>query len=283
MQVLKTIAEVRQWHQEQKKAGRDVGFVATMGYLHEGHLSLARAASAENGAVLMSIFVNPLQFGPQEDFATYPRDLEHDCSLAEGAGVDVVFAPEVEEIYPQYPQLTTVEVHKITEGLCGASRPGHFNGVSTVVCKLFNIVQPDRAYFGQKDYQQVQVLRQMVADLNMPLEIRMIPIKREEDGLALSSRNTYLQGPERVQALALNQALQICRELYAQGERRAAKLIEAMVQRINKEASAHIDYIEIRDSQTLEIVNEITASVVVALAVKIGQTRLLDNVILEEV
>ncbi len=283
MQVLKTIAEVRQWHQEQKRAGREIGFVATMGYLHEGHLSLARAASGENEAVLMSIFVNPLQFGPQEDYATYPRDLEQDCKLAEGAGVDVVFAPEVAEMYPKYPQLTTVEVQGITEGLCGATRPGHFTGVATVVCKFFNIVQPDRAYFGQKDYQQVQVLRQMVADLNMPLEIRMVPIIREKDGLALSSRNTYLQDSERLQALSLNQALQICRELHAAGERKGAKLIEAMEERIKEEKLAHIEYIEIRDSQTLEAVSEITSTVVVALAVKVGKTRLIDNTILEEV
>lgn len=280
MQVLRTIAEVRRWHKEQKRAGREIGFIPTMGYLHEGHLSLARVANSENAAVIMSIFVNPLQFGPQEDYSTYPRDLERDCRLAEGAGVSVVFAPEVAEMYPAYPQLTTVEVQKVTLGLCGASRPGHFTGVATVVSKLFNIVQPDRAYFGQKDYQQVQVLKQMVEDLNMPLEIRMVPIKREQDGLAMSSRNIYLDSEERQQALALSQALLKCQELYAQGEKRTSSLIAAMKQRISQEAKAQIDYIEIRDCRTLEPVSEVSAPAVVALAVKFGKTRLIDNTIL---
>jgi len=280
MQVFKTIAEVRKWHNQQYQEGKEIGFVPTMGYLHDGHLSLAQAACAENGAVLMSIFVNPLQFGPQEDYAAYPRDLDRDCRLAESAGVTAVFAPEVEEMYPIYPQLTTVEVQKVTQGLCGASRPGHFSGVATVVCKLFNIVQPRRAYFGQKDYQQVQVLKQMVGDLNLPLEIRMIPIKREEDGLAMSSRNIYLSSKERKQALALSQALFMCRELYAQGERSASSLAEVIQARIKQEDQAQIDYVEICDAQTLEPVADIINPAVVALAVKIGKTRLIDNLIL---
>ena len=280
MQVLKTIAEVREWNKEQKKAGLEIGFVPTMGYLHEGHLSLARAASLENGAVIMSIFVNPLQFGPQEDYANYPRDFARDCRLAESAGVTAIFAPEVAEMYPIYPQLTTIEVQKVTLGLCGASRPGHFTGVTTVVGKLFNIVQPNRAYFGQKDYQQVQVIKQMVGDLNMPLAIKTVPIKREEDGLALSSRNVYLNPEERLQALALSQGLLECKELFAQGERRSEYLIEAVQQRIRQEAQAQIDYVEICDCRTLEPVREVLAPVVVALAVRIGKTRLIDNTIL---
>jgi len=281
MEVLKTIAEVRQWNKEKKAAGQEIGFVPTMGYLHEGHLSLVEAASRENGAVIMSIFVNPLQFGPQEDYANYPRDFARDCLLAESAGVDAIFAPEVAEMYPKYPQLTTVEVQKVTSRLCGASRPGHFTGVTTVVSKLFNIVQPNRAYFGQKDYQQVQVIKQMAEDLNMPWEIKTVPIKREGDGLALSSRNVYLNPAERKQALALSQALLMCKELYAQGERKSIVLIEAMQQRIRQEAKARIDYVEISDCRTLEPVTELSAPVVVALAVRIGKTRLIDNTILE--
>jgi len=280
MQVFKTIAEVRRWQSQQCGEGKDIGFIPTMGYLHEGHLSLARAACAENGAVLMSIFVNPLQFGPQEDYAAYPRDLERDCRLAESVGVTAVFAPEVEEMYPSHPQLTTVEVQKLTQGLCGSSRPGHFSGVATVVCKLFNIVQPRRAYFGQKDYQQVQVIKRMVEDLNLPVEIRILPIVREADGLAMSSRNVYLSSEERKQALALSQALFMCRELFAQGERSAFTLTELIKVRIKQEDKAQIDYVEIRDAQTLEPVAEINSPAVVALAVKIGRTRLIDNLIL---
>ena len=263
---------------ERRRQGQKIGFVPTMGYLHEGHLSLARAARADNGAVLMSIFVNPLQFGPSEDFATYPKDIARDCALAESAGVDAVFTPTVKEMYPYYPQLTTVEVAVITARLCGASRPGHFVGVTTVVMKLFNIVQPDAAYFGQKDYQQVQVIKRMAADLNMPIQIKTVPIKRETDGLAMSSRNTYLSSDERGQAMCLSQALKLCEDMYEQGERRSARLLEAIKKRIDVEPSAVIDYIEICDRETLTAVEEIVKPVVVAMAVKIGKTRLIDNI-----
>jgi len=275
---LKTIAEVRQWTKERKLQGQRIGFVPTMGYLHEGHLSLAQVAVEENEAVIMSIFVNPLQFGPKEDFATYPKDLERDCALAASAGVDAVFAPEVSEMYPYYPQLTTVQVAGVTEGLCGASRPGHFTGVTTVVMKLFNIVQADTAYFGQKDYQQVRVIRQMTADLNLPVEIKTVPIKREADGLAMSSRNTYLSTDERRQALSLSQALALCEELYDRGERDSARLIEAIRRRIGKEPAAAVDYIEVCDQDTLQPVEYVAKPVVVALAVRIGKTRLIDNI-----
>ncbi|HHZ16537.1 MAG TPA: pantoate--beta-alanine ligase [Clostridia bacterium] len=280
MLILRKIAEVRQWVQEKKKQGLRVGLVPTMGYLHEGHLSLVRAARQENDLVVMSIFVNPLQFGPREDFATYPRDLARDADLAERAGVDMIFAPEGEEMYPYYPQDTTVQVARLAEGLCGVSRPGHFTGVATVVTKLFMIVLPERAYFGQKDYQQFLVIKRMAADLNMPIEVRMVPIKREADGLAMSSRNTYLSAEERRQAVCLVAALRLCKERFEQGENNSERLIKAMTARINREPAAQIDYIKICDADTLEEMSRIDRPVVVALAVYIGKTRLIDNMLL---
>jgi pantoate--beta-alanine ligase len=280
MLILRKIAEVRQWVQEKKKQGLRVGLVPTMGYLHEGHLSLVRAARQENDLVVMSIFVNPLQFGPREDFATYPRDLARDADLAERAGVDMIFAPEGEEMYPYYPQDTTVQVARLAEGLCGVSRPGHFTGVATVVTKLFMIVLPERAYFGQKDYQQFLVIKRMAADLNMPIEVRMVPIKREADGLAMSSRNTYLSAEERRQAVCLVAALRLCKERFEQGENNSERLIKAMAARINREPAAQIDYIKICDADTLEEMSRIDRPVVVALAVYIGKTRLIDNMLL---
>lgn len=280
MLTLTKVSELRYWVNEKRKQGLEIGLVPTMGYLHEGHLSLVRAAKEENQCVVMSIFVNPLQFGPNEDYSSYPRDFERDQALAAQVGVDVIFAPEVGEIYPQYPLLTTVQVGKISEVLCGAWRPGHFTGVATVVMKLFNIVQPDRAYFGQKDYQQVQIIRRMTEDLNIPVIIRTVGIKREEDGLAMSSRNTYLSGEERRQALCLSRALGLCQEMYTAGERSIPHLLKAMREIINKESLAVIDYVEIRDTAYLETVEMIEGPVVVALAVKIGRTRLIDNLVL---
>jgi pantoate--beta-alanine ligase len=280
MIVLTKIQEIRNWVKERRGNGQEIGLVPTMGYLHEGHLSLVAAARQENQGVVMSIFVNPTQFGPQEDYASYPRDLARDCRLAEDAGVDVIFAPGVEEMYPDYPPFTVVDVKEITKGLCGASRPGHFAGVATVVTKLFNIVQPDRAYFGQKDYQQVQVIKRMVKDLNIPVTIKTVPIKREEDGLAMSSRNTYLSPEERKEALCLSQALKLCQELYEKGVTATSELIEAMSARINQEPKAQIDYVAICDAESLVPVGEIKNRVVVALAVKIGRTRLIDNMVI---
>lgn len=280
MKILHAIEEIRNWYKEERLKGKKIGFVPTMGYLHEGHLTLVQTARRDNDRVVMSIFVNPLQFGPSEDYNTYPRDIQRDISLAEQAGVDVIFLPEVNEIYPAYPQLTTVQVREITERLCGASRTGHFTGVTTVVAKLFNIVQPDRAYFGQKDYQQVQVIKQMANDLNMPIEIVSVPIKREIDGLAMSSRNTYLSEKERKEALCLSEALGICKDNYEKGEKKTEKLKGLIVQRINQEPTAVIDYVEISDAETLKPIEVVDQPAVVALAVKIGNTRLIDNMII---
>lgn len=281
MELIKTIDEMRSWIKEQRRAGKSIGLVPTMGYLHAGHFSLVEKAKSQNESIVMSIFVNPMQFGPREDFAIYPRDLVKDCQSAEAAGVDVIFHPDPPEIYPQYPPLTAVEVKGITDELCGKSRPGHFAGVATVVTKLFNIVQPNRAYFGQKDYQQFLVIRQMAADLNLPVNVELVPIKREEDGLAMSSRNTYLSPTERQEALALNHALQICHQMFLQGERKVLTLIDAMKERILQESSAVIDYIEIRHATSLAPLTEIEEGAVVALAVYIGKTRLIDNLLLE--
>lgn len=281
MLIIDRIEEMRHWVLEKKKEGKEIGFVPTMGYLHEGHLSLVKAALKENDLIVMSIFVNPLQFGPKEDYATYPRDIKRDSDLAEKAGANVIFAPEVKEMYPSYPLLTKVEIEKITEGLCGRFRQGHFSGVATVVSKLFNIIQPQRAYFGEKDYQQLKIIQQMVHDLNIPVTIRPVPIMREEDGLAMSSRNIYLSVDERRQALCLHDALELCRNLYQQGERQVKTLTQAMKERILQEPLAAVDYVEIRDAQTLTPLTEINGNAVVALAVKIGKTRLIDNLVLE--
>jgi len=282
MIIIKTVQEMRTWVAFKKSQGQTVGLVPTMGFLHEGHLSLVHKAKAENDAVVMSIFVNPLQFGPKEDFASYPRDLKADALLAEQAGVDAIFHPDATEMYPAYPPLTTVEVAEITDRLCGASRPGHFTGVATVVSKLFHIVQPHRTYFGQKDYQQVQVIRRMVMDLNIPVSIESVPIQREADGLAMSSRNTYLSASERKEALCLSEALEICRKKFAAGEKQTQPLREAMKERIGQAASAVIDYIEICDAASLKPLETIEGPAVAALAVRIGKTRLIDNMVLGE-
>jgi pantoate--beta-alanine ligase len=250
-----------------------------MGYLHAGHLSLVQAARRECDVVVLSIFVNPKQFGPQEDFATYPRDMEGDLRQAREAGVDAVFTPSVEEMYPP-GFFTEVIVHELTAPLCGASRPGHFNGVTTVVAKLFNIVGPDRAYFGQKDYQQITVLRKMATDLCMPLEVITCPTVREPDGLALSSRNAYLKPAERQAALVLSRALHLAEERLAQGERQGARLTATLRDCIAQEPLAHIDYVAVYDPDTLQEVEQLSGTVLVALAVNIGTTRLIDNAVL---
>jgi len=283
MEIVSRAAEVKKLVGQAKHAGKSVGFVPTMGYLHDGHLMLMRTARAEHGLVVASIFVNPLQFGPNEDFAVYPRDLERDAKLAAGAGVDVLFAPTVEEMYPQgfANTLTFVEVKGITDCLCGASRPGHFRGVTTVCTKLFNIVEPDVAYFGQKDAQQVVVVRRMVADLNMNVRIATVPIVREADGLALSSRNVFLNPAERQAALVLNRSLRQASELLAAGEREAATIRRAMGYLIDREPLAVVDYISICDPDSLAELTRIDGPALVALAVKIGKTRLIDNLLWE--
>jgi pantoate--beta-alanine ligase len=250
-----------------------------MGYLHAGHLSLVRAARQDCGVVVMSIFVNPRQFGPQEDFATYPRDLPRDLQLARDAGVEAVFTPTMEDIYPPGFQ-TEVTVHNLTAPLCGAARPGHFTGVTTVVAKLFNIVGPDRAYFGQKDYQQALVIRKMVQDLHMPLEVITCPIVREADGVAMSSRNVRLSPAERQAALVVPRALRLAEERLVQGERQGARLAAALREYIGAEPLARLDYVEVCDPETLQPIEKLVGTVLVALAVFIGATRLIDNTLL---
>ena len=277
MKVFKTINEIKQLR---LKLAEPVGFVPTMGYLHEGHLALVRHARAENSSVLVSIFANPTQFGPQEDFDKYPRNPKRDLAMLEKEGVDIVFMPSVAEMYP--PQFDSwVEVGKVTERLEGATRPGHFRGVTTVVAKLLNIVQPDKAYFGQKDAQQLVVIKKMVADLDMNVEIIAVPTVREPDGLAMSSRNIYLNAEERKAALVLYQALTLAQKLWSQGERDAQAIHQQMTAIIQKQPLAEIDYISIADAETLDELDTVKTPALVSLAVKIGKTRLIDNVVVE--
>jgi len=276
MKVIETIAEMKKIR---PRLVEPVGLVPTMGYLHEGHLALVRQARIENSSVVVSIFVNPTQFGPHEDFKQYPRDPQRDLALLEKDKTDIVFMPPTAEMYP--PQFTSwVEVEKITERLEGASRPGHFRGVTTVVAKLFNIVQPTRAYFGQKDAQQAVVIKRMVADLSMHLEIVAVPTVREPDGLAMSSRNTYLSPEERQAALVLHNSLCLAQKLYGQSETDARIIRQKMTALIQKEPLANIDYVSIADPETLEELNKVTTPALVSMAVKIGKTRLIDNVVL---
>ncbi len=278
MRIITTIGEMQEVADSIRREGRDIGFVPTMGFLHEGHLSLIRMARQRADVVVVSIFVNPIQFGPGEDLATYPRDFERDCALAEKAGADIIFHPEAEEMYGG-DFLTYVEVGKITESLCGARRPGHFRGVATVCAKLFNAVKPHFAVFGQKDYQQSLVIRRMAADLNLDLDIITGPIIRESDGLAMSSRNTYLSSQERKEAAALQEALQLGVGLIREEERSVPALKEAMRQLIEEKPSARIDYLEIVDPDTLEELSTVGEHALLALAVYIGNTRLIDNIL----
>lgn len=276
MQVINTIVEMRKLR---RQLSEPVGFVPTMGYFHEGHLSLVRQARKENPTVVVSIFVNPTQFGPGEDFQDYPRDLNHDLELLEREKVDIVFVPSEEEMYPRDFN-SWVDVEKVTERLEGASRSGHFRGVATICAKLFNIIQPTRAYFGQKDAQQAIVIKKMVADLNMNLEIVVVPTVRESNGLAMSSRNTYLNPEERQAATVLFKALSLARELWHGGEKDADKIRHQMTSLIHKEPLAKIDYVSIADANTMEELKKIDRPAIVFLAIRIGKTRLIDNVIL---
>ena len=276
MRVVERINDVRSTVKEWKSQGLKVGFVPTMGYLHEGHESLIKKASEENDKVVVSIFVNPIQFGPKEDLASYPRDLKRDSEICERAGANLIFHPENEEMY--FNDFSTfVDMNGLTNGLCGKSRPIHFRGVWTVVSKLFNIVAPDRAYFGEKDAQQLAVVKRMVRDLNIDVEIVGCPIVREEDGLAKSSRNTYLSEEERAAATILNKSLMLGKEEIQNGQRNSASIIKIIEDSIKSEKLARIDYVEIVDSSSLEKVEEINKSVLVAIAVFIGKTRLIDN------
>ena len=279
MKIVSTIEEVRAQVKEWKKEGQSIGFVPTMGYLHEGHMSLIDAAG-ENDKVVVSIFVNPMQFGPTEDLASYPRDLEHDAKLCEEHGVDLIFHPTPEEMYgDQFYSYVDMDV--LTKELCGLSRPVHFRGVCTVVTKLFNIVTPDRAYFGQKDAQQLAVIKRMVKDLNMPLTITGCPIIREADGLAKSSRNTYLSIEERKAALVLSRSIFLGKEMVEKGERDCKKILDAMTAEIEKEPLAKIDYVKIVDLDTMQQVEKIDRGILAAIAVYIGKTRLIDNFMYE--
>ena len=275
MKIVETVKEVREQVKEWKKQGLSVGFVPTMGYLHEGHKSLMDAARKGNDKVVVSIFVNPMQFGPTEDLATYPRDLDHDAALCESAGVDLIFHPEAEEMYEK-DFCSFVDMTGLTEGLCGKTRPIHFRGVCTGVNKLFNIVTPDHAYFGQKDGQQLAVIKRMVRDLNMDIEIVGCPIVREEDGLAKSSRNTYLSPEERKAALILSKTVALGKEL-AKTEKDANKVVEAMKKNIETEPMAKIDYVEAVDALSMEPVEKLEGTCMLAMAVYIGKTRLIDN------
>lgn len=278
MKIAETITAVREQVRAWRKEGLTVGLVPTMGYLHEGHKSLIDRAVEENDRVVVSVFVNPIQFGPSEDLASYPRDLKRDAGLCEEAGVDLVFHPSDGEMYFD-DFCTYVDMEGLTKGLCGKTRPTHFRGVCTVVSKLFHIVAPDRAYFGQKDAQQLAVIRRMVRDLNFDLEIVGCPIVREEDGLAKSSRNTYLNGEERRAAVVLHQGLLAGEQLVKSGETDAAKIVGAITDVIGKEPLARIDYVELVEWDSLEPVTSVRGEVLAAVAVYIGTTRLIDNFI----
>lgn len=280
MKIVHTVEEVRAEVKEWRKAGLSVGLVPTMGYLHEGHKSLIDRAVKENDKVVVSVFVNPMQFGPTEDLASYPRDLQRDAALCEDAGAALIFNPEPENMYSD-DFSSFIDMNTLTKGLCGKTRPIHFRGVCTVVGKLFNIVQPDKAYFGQKDAQQLAVIRHMVNDLNFNLEIVGCPIIREADGLAKSSRNTYLNPEERQAALILSKSLERGRELIEAGEKDTAVIKKAITDMIETEPLAKIDYVEIVDWNTLEPVDTIEGPVLNAIAVYIGKTRLIDNHIYE--
>jgi len=265
------------------RAGKgSVGLVPTMGFLHEGHLSLVRTSMKENGATIVSIFVNPTQFGPNEDFDAYPRDLGRDLGLLEKEGADLVFCPSPETLYaPDHS--TFVNEGQVSLDLCGAFRAGHFRGVCTIVLKLLNLVMPDRAYFGEKDFQQLLVIRRMVRDLNVPVEIRGCPIVREKDGLALSSRNVYLAAGERESALALNRSLLEAKERFEHGETRGSVLVEGVKAFLNRDPGLKVDYVELRDAEDLSSIDTVDRPAVLALAVRVGKTRLIDNTVLDGV
>ena len=281
MVILRTQDEIKSYSLEMKKAGKVIGLVPTMGALHEGHLTLMREAKAKTDVVIASVFVNPVQFGPNEDFNAYPRDFEGDCQKMEKAGVDAVFHPTPEEMYPD-GFCTYVNVEgEFTKKLCGGQRPGHFRGVATVVTKLINLARADKAFFGQKDAQQVCVIRRFVEDLDIPVEINMVPIVREESGLARSSRNMYLSAKEKEAALVLSRSLNKAKEAFDGGLTKASAVKQIIVDEINKEPLAAIDYVEVYSFPELEEIEYINREAIMAIAVKIGKTRLIDNVILE--
>ncbi len=278
MEIIRTVKEMKEFSSRSRQAGKTIAFVPTMGYFHKGHLSLMQEARTRGDLVIVSLFVNPTQFGPKEDFKNYPRDFERDRKMAEGVGVDILFAPEASEMYPPDHQ-TIVRVEKVTQNLCGRSRPTHFQGVTTVVSMLFEIVMPHVAIFGQKDYQQLVAIQQMARDLHMSVEVLGMPTVREADGLAMSSRNTYLSPDERKAALSLHRSLQKANELLQKGERRADRILREMDEILRSEPLVRIDYAQICDARTLLDVDRIEGDVVVALAAYLGKTRLIDNLV----
>ena len=281
MRVVESIARVRTACDDARRTGRTVGFVPTMGYFHAGHRSLMDTARSANDLVVVSHFVNPTQFGPNEDLSAYPRDVERDIALATAVGVDVLFMPSVGDMYPSGTAHTTVHVAGLTEGMCGASRPTHFDGVTTVVAKLFSIVGPCRAYFGRKDFQQLAVVRRMTADLDLPVEVVGCPLVREADGLARSSRNAYLTPEERVAAPQLFAALMSAVALIRAGERRADVVVESIVTGLGSEHALALEYVEVRDAESLVALDTIEGFVVIALAATAGRARLIDNVVVD--
>lgn len=276
MKVINSVQQMQSFTESLRRQGKRISFVPTMGYFHEGHLDLMREARKIADCLVISIYVNPTQFGPKEDLSKYPRDFERDSKMAQNVGVDVIFYPPDEEMYPENYQ-TYVNVEKVTLNLCGLSRPGHFRGVTTVCAKLFNIVKPHVAVFGKKDYQQYVTIKRMVADLNIDLEIVGLSTVREADGLAMSSRNVYLKGDERSSALSLVQSLKKARKLYDAGERKSAVILNEVTKIIKSVPHTEIDYIKICAADTLMDIDEITGEAVIALAVRVGTTRLIDN------
>ncbi|MEH7331354.1 pantoate--beta-alanine ligase [Neobacillus drentensis] len=280
MKVITTIQEMQSEIRQQKEKGLSIGFVPTMGFLHEGHLTLLKKARQENDIVVLSIFVNPLQFGPKEDFSTYPRDFERDCALADGEKVNYVFFPSVKEMYPGSPSVKVV-VQERTDVLCGKSRPGHFDGVATVITKLFNIMMPTRAYFGIKDAQQVAVIHGLISDFNFPIELVPVDIVREQDGLAKSSRNVNLLPEDRLQATVLYKSLQAAKEAIFHGERNPVTLVSLIKEMIASESKGEIDYVDIFSYPELKPLEELNGRIIIALAVKFTKVRLIDNLIID--
>ena len=278
MEIIRTVKEMKEFSSQSRRAGKTIAFVPTMGYFHEGHLNLMREGRRRGDVLVISLFVNPTQFGPKEDFKSYPRDFERDRKMAEGVGVDILFAPVASDMYPPDHQ-TIVRVEKVTQNLCGRSRPTHFQGVATVVLMLFEIVMPHVAIFGQKDYQQLATIQQMVKDLHMSVEVLGMPTVREADGLAMSSRNTYLLPDERKAALSLYRSLQRAKELLEKGERKTDRILDEINGILHSESLVRVDYVQICDAHTLEDVDRVEGDVVVVLAAFLGKTRLIDNLV----
>ena len=278
MEIIRTVNEMKELSSRSRKAGKTIALVPTMGFFHEGHLSLMREGRKRGDLLIISLFVNPTQFGPKEDFKNYPRDFERDRKMAEGVGVDILFAPEASDMYPPDHQ-TIVRVEKVTQNLCGRSRPTHFQGVTTVVLMLFEMVMPHVAIFGEKDYQQLATIQQMVRDLHLSVEVLGMPTVREADGLAMSSRNKYLQPDERKAARSLYRSLQEVKELLQKGERKADRILDEVNGILQSEPLVRIDYVQICDAHTLQDVDRVEGDVVVALAAYLGKTRLIDNLV----